>query len=287
MGNPTEMKLTDLVLAQLANTADPRLKLIMERLIRHLHDFVREVELTPDEWLAAIRFLTAVGHKSDEQRQEFILLSDTLGVSMLVDAISNRGQPGVTESSVLGPFYVEGAPALGLAADIGADTAGDPVIVSGHVGAADGPPIAGALLDVWQTAPNGLYSTQDPGQSPMNLRGRFHTDAAGRFEFRTVLPSSYPIPDDGPVGKMLRALGRHPWRPAHIHFIVSAAGFRPVTTMLFVAGDSYLGSDAVFGVKDSLVVPFTRHDSTEEAARRGVRAPFYTVEYGFGLLPAT
>jgi protocatechuate 3,4-dioxygenase beta subunit len=281
----SEEQLTDRVLGSLANVGEPRLKAVMESLVRHLHAFVREVELTPDEWMAAIHFLTAVGQKCDGQRQEFILLSDVLGVSMLVDAVANRAPPGATESSVLGPFYLEGAPERPLGADLGPGTPGDPLLVSGRVRSAGGGPIAGALLDLWQTAPNGLYSTQDPRQHPMNLRGRIRCDAEGRFRFRTVVPTSYQIPSDGPVGQLLRALGRHPWRPAHLHCIVSAPGHRAVTTMLFVEGDSYLESDAVFGVHDSLIVPFRRHDSTA-AARHGVTAPFYTAEFELGLAPA-
>jgi catechol 1,2-dioxygenase len=281
-----EDRLTERVLHSLETVEDPRLKAVMESLVRHLHAFVREVELTPAEWLAAIRFLTAVGQKCDEQRQEFILLSDVLGVSMQVDAVANPAPPGATESSVLGPFYLEGAPMRPLGADLGPGTPGAPVLVSGRVVTAGGGPIAGAELDVWQTAPNGLYSTQDPLQEAMNLRGRVRTDAEGRFSFRTLVPSSYQIPSDGPVGALLKALGRHPWRPAHIHCIVRAPGHRPVTTMLFVAGDPYLRSDAVFGVHESLIVPFRRHDSAAEAARLGVTAPFYTAEFEFGLAPA-
>jgi protocatechuate 3,4-dioxygenase beta subunit len=281
-----EDNLTDAVLARLQGCTDPRLKQIMSSLIRHLHAFVREVELTEAEWFEGIRFLTGTGQMCDDKRQEFILLSDTLGVSMLVDAINHRKPSGATQSTVLGPFYVTGAPELPLGANIARGEGGEPAVLSGRVLGLDGRPIGGAMLDVWQTAPNGLYDIQDPDQPEMNLRGRFRTGADGRFEFRTVLPVSYPIPTDGPVGKMLLHLGRHPYRPAHIHFIVSAPGYEPVTTHLFVEGDGYLDSDAVFGVKNSLVVKFARHDSAAEAARHEVRAPFYTAEYDFGLKPA-
>ena len=287
MDTITEQRLADAVLARMAECKNARLQQIMASLVRHLHAFAHEVELSESEWFAGIGFLTQTGQWCDERRQEFILLSDVLGVSMLVDAINHRKSEGATESTVFGPFYREGAPDFLLGASIAGSTAGEPVIVSGHVRDTSGTPIAGALLDVWQTAPNGLYDTQDPDQSGMNLRGKFRTDAQGRFEFRTVKPTSYSIPEDGPVGKMLRALGRHPYRPAHIHFIVSAPGFEPVTTHLFVAGDAYLDSDVVFGVKDSLVVDFVRHDSREEAATRNTSAPFYTVGYDFGLQPAT
>jgi catechol 1,2-dioxygenase len=224
-----------------------------------MHAFVREVEPSEAEWLEGIRFLTAVGQKCDTVRQEFILLSDTLGVSMLVDAINHGGATGATESTVLGPFYREGAPDIAPGASIArAPHDGAPCSVRGRVLGARGRPLAGALLDVWQTAPNGMYEGQDPGQPPFNLRGHVRTGADGRFAFETVLPVSYPIPDDGPVGQMLKATGRHPYRPAHIHFIVSAPGHESLTTHLFVKGDKYLLSDAVFGVKDSLVAPFRR-----------------------------
>ena len=268
-----ECELTEAVLARLEGTRDRRLRQIMTSLVTHLHAFVREVELTEQEWLDAIRFLTETGQKCDERRQEFILLSDTLGVSMLVDWINHRKPSGATESTVLGPFYVEGAPELPNGAAIARETGGEPTIVSGHVRSADGRPISGAVLDVWQAGPNGLYDLQEP-DGGTNLRGRFRTDAAGRFEFRTVKPVSYPVPTDGPVGRMLRQLGRDATRPAHIHFKVSAEDYEPLTTHLFVEGDEHIESDAVFGVKESLIVPFERHESPVDAAVFGVTAPF-------------
>lgn len=284
MRNLTEGTATEAVLASLARTPDPRLRQVMESLVRHLHDFVREVEPTEAEWRAGVDFLAAVGRWCSEGRQEFILLSDVLGISTLVDALNHRHPAGATESSILGPFYREGAPERPLGASIAGATPGEPVIVSGHVRSVEGAPVAGALLDVWQASPTGRYDIQEPGEA-MNLRGRFRTDADGRYEFRTVRPASYPIPDDGPVGQLLRALGRHPYRPAHLHVIVRAEGYEPLTTMLFVEGDPYLDSDAVFAVKESLVVPWVRHDAPEEAMARGVGSPFYTVRYDFGLVP--
>ncbi|MGH2585104.1 MAG: intradiol ring-cleavage dioxygenase [Dehalococcoidia bacterium] len=278
--------ITESVLRSLDQTPDPRLKTIMTSLIRHLHDFVREVELTEAEWMQAIQFLTRVGQMCDDRRQEFILLSDTLGVSMLVDAINHRADGDATESTVLGPFYCEGARELPAGASISLDGEGEPAIVSGRVLSADGMPIAGAVLDVWEGNEDGLYEQQDPDQPDMNLRGRFRTDAEGRYEIVAIKPVSYPVPDDGPVGEMLRSLGRHPYRPAHIHFIVSADGHLPLTTHLFAKGDEYLDSDAVFGTKDSLIVDFIRNDSAEEASRHGVHMPFYMVEYDFVLKPA-
>ncbi len=276
MPNQSDETLTQAVIARLATAKDARLKEIMTRLVTHLHAFVREVELTEAEWFEAIRFLTATGQKCDDKRQEFILLSDLLGVSMLVDAINHRKPRGATESTVLGPFYVEGAPDLPSGASIAGDTPGEPTEVSGRVLTPEGKPIAGATLDVWQASTNGLYDIQDPKQTPFNLRGRFRTDERGTYAFRTVKPTSYPVPTDGPAGEMLRAIGRHPYRPAHIHFIVSAPGYESVTTHLFVAGDPYLESDAVFGVKNSLVVDFkTKADKSGDM-----------VSYDFGLKPA-
>jgi hydroxyquinol 1,2-dioxygenase len=256
MRNLTEENLTDAVLARLARSENPRFKAIMTSVIRHLHAVVREVGLTEAEWAEAIKFLTATGHKCDGDRQEFILLSDVLGVSMLVDAIHHRKPAGATESTVLGPFYVEGAPDLPAGFDISHGGEGELSEVSGRVRTPTGKPIAGAVLDVWQTAPNGFYSTQDPKQDRFNLRGRFRSDAEGAFFFRTIKPTSYPVPTDGPVGAILNAMGRHPMRPAHLHFIVSAPGYETLTTHLFVEGDPYLDSDVVFGVKNSLIVPF-------------------------------
>lgn len=281
-----EANITESVLRSLGQTENPRLKTIMTGLITHLHAFIREVELTEAEWMQAIQFLTRVGQMCDERRQEFILLSDTLGVSMLVDAINHRADGGATESTVLGPFYRENARELPAGASISLDGRGEPAVVSGRVLSTDGTPLLGAVLDVWEGNDNGLYEQQDPGQPDMNLRGRFRTDAEGRFKVVAIKPVSYPVPDDGPVGQMLRALGRHPYRPAHIHFIVSAEGHLPLTTHLFAKGDPYLETDVVFGKKDSLIVDFARHDSSEEAAAHGVQAPFYTVEYDFVLKSA-
>jgi hydroxyquinol 1,2-dioxygenase len=272
----TEETLTDAVVARLARTENARFKEVMTALIRHLHALVREVELTEAEWAAAIRFLTATGQASVGDRQEFILLSDVLGVSMLVDAVNHRGGRGVTQSTVLGPFYIEGAPDLPMGSDISHGGPGEPTEVSGRVLTPDGKPIKDAVLDVWQTAPNGFYSTQDPNQDRFNLRGRFRTDAGGAYFFRTIKPTSYPVPTDGPVGTILNAMGRHPMRPAHLHFIVSAPGYETVTTHLFVDGDPYLDSDVVFGVKNSLIIDFTPKPGgkTLEAT------------YDFGLKPA-
>ena len=228
-----EHDITDAVLARMAGARDPRLRAVVGALVRHMHAFAREVELTPGEWESGIRFLTYTGQACVGDRQEFILLSDALGLSILVDAMAHRKGDGATASSVMGPFYREGAPELAAGETIARQAVGPPAVVTGRVLDVAGAPIADALLDVWQTNGNGLYETQDADQPDMNLRGRFRTDADGRYRFRTVEPVSYPIPHDGPVGALLRGLGRHPFRPAHIHFIVSAAGFDTLVTKVF------------------------------------------------------
>ena len=247
-------ELTEQVLAAYAGAPDPRLRELIAALIRHVHGFVTETGLTPEEWLAAVEFLTATGQKCDDRRQEFVLLSDVLGLSSLVDIVS--AADGATESTVLGPFYVSGAPAREMGDQIGRPEDGSPTFVNGRVSDLAGRPLDRARLDVWQTAGNGLYDTQDPSQPEFNLRGVFVTAPDGAYQFRTVRPVSYPIPTDGPVGGLLRGAGRHNWRAAHIHAIVSAPGRRSVTTHIFDADNPYLDSDAVFGVKDSLVRPF-------------------------------
>jgi len=250
----TPGQLTEDVLAAYSGTPDPRLRELLAALIAHLHAFVAATRLTPAEWQAAIAFLIATGHTCDDERQEFILLSDVLGLSSLVDLVN--AAPGATESTVLGPFYVPGAPRRAPGEQIGRPEDGSPALVRGQVTDTAGRPLAGATLDVWQCSGNGLYDTQDPTQPPYNLRGVFVTGPDGRFEFRTVRPASYPIPVDGPVGDLLRAAGRDHWRAAHIHAILSAPGHRSVTTHIFDADDPYLDRDAVFGVRGSLIRPF-------------------------------
>src|SRR5256885_11776589 len=285
MSNNTEEQITHNVLNTMTHTPNPRLKTVMTSLISHLHAFIREVELTEEEWVQGVQFLTRTGHICDDKRQEFILLSDVTGVTMLVDAINHRVPDGATESTIFGPFYREGAPELPTGATISQDDRGEPVVVTGQVLSTDGTPIPGALLDIWETDENGLYEQQDPEQPDMNLRGKFRTDSEGRYSFVGIKPVSYAIPDDGPVGQLLRALGRHPFRPAHIHLLISADGFAPLTTHLFVKGDPYLDSDVVFGTKDSLVVDFIQLDAEEEGARYDLTVPFYKVEYDFVLKP--
>ncbi len=281
--NFDENTLTDAVLARISTDSDPRVRQVMSSLIRHLHAFVREVEPTEAEWFEGIRFLTETGHMCDDKRQEFILMSDTLGVSMLVDAINHRVPAGATETTVFGPFFVQGAPELPRWGDVARGQPGVPCFVSGTVRDTQGRAVPGAVIDVWQTdGVDGVYDVQKADGS-MFCRGRVTTDADGRYAFRTVQPVSYPVPDDGPVGRMLRRMGRHPWRPAHIHTMVARDGYRTLTTHIFVKGDAYLTSDAVFGVKDSLVVEFHPHlaGATPDGGRSDV--PFTTAQYDFVL----
>ena len=274
-------------LARLENCDDPRLKSIMTSVITHLHAVVREVEPTLGEWGQAIDFLTQVGHWCDDTRQEFILLSDTLAVSMLVDALAHRKPDSATESTVLGPFHVPGAPELQFGANISKGRSGEPTLVTGRVLGIDGTPIANAKLDVWQASAEGLYDVQETERFPdMNLRGIFYTDSEGQFGFCTEKPASYPVPTDGPVGVMLKALGRHAMRPAHIHFMVSAEQHQPLTTHLFVRGDPYLESDAVQAVKDSLIVDFKQLDDPVEAEQFGISSPYFRVNEDFRLASA-
>ena len=285
MGNLIETNLTAAVLAKLESATDSRFKQIMTSLIKHLHAFVCEVELTEEEWSAGIQFLTATGQKCDDRRQEFILLSDTLGVSMLVDAINHRKPTGATESTVLGPFYVPGAPEMPSGSNIAEGVEGEPTYFSGQVFTLDGNPIACAMLDLWSTDGEGWYDIQKPDAS-LRARARIRTNSEGRYAFWTIKPVSYPIPTDGPVGKMLLKMGRHSYRPAHTHMIVSAPGHEPVTTHLFVEGDPYLESDAVFAVKNSLVVDFVRHEPGVAPDGKRMDRSYYTVQYDFSLVPA-
>ena len=286
MRNLTEGNLTDAVLAKLEGATDARFKEIMGSLIRHVHGFIREVELTEREWLIAIQFLTATGKKCDDKRQEFILLSDTLGVSMLVDAINHRKPDGATETTVLGPFYVSDAKEMPMWSDIAGDAPGEPAYLSGRVLDVGGKPIAGAVLDVWQTDGEGYYDVQRPGGNEQYARGKFATGADGCYGFKTVKPVSYPVPTDGPVGKMLLGMGRHPYRPAHVHVIATAPGYDRVATHLFVEGDEYLDSDAVFGVKHSLVVEFQHHPAGPTPDGKKSAEPFFIAEFDFKLIRA-
>lgn len=255
-----EQALTDEVVARFAASPDERLRVITQSLTRHLHAFVRDVRLTTEEWDAAIDFLTRVGHITDDKRQEFILLSDVLGVSMMTVGVNSPLQADATESTVFGPFFVDGSPAARNGDDIGASVAGMPCFVKGTVTDTSGAPIAGARIEVWAADEAGFYDVQYDGDE-LAGRAHLHSDDTGAYWFWTKQPSAYPIPHDGPVGDLLTATGRHPWRPAHIHFMVQNPGFSTLITHIFVAGDQWLEDDAVFGVKESLIVDFVQHDA--------------------------
>ncbi|WP_296558856.1 intradiol ring-cleavage dioxygenase [Pigmentiphaga sp.] len=276
MRNLNHLTITEAVLARHAETADPRVIEIMTSLVRHLHDFAREVRLTEAEWTKGIEFLTRCGHITDDKRQEFILLSDVLGLSMLTVAMNNDKPAGCTEATVFGPFHVRGAPHYELGADISNGARGVPCLVRGTVRGIDGVPVPHARMDVWQSDEDGLYDVQHAELDHAQARGILHADAQGRYEFRSILAVPYAIPHDGPVGDLLKATGRHPWRPAHLHFMIEAPGHETLITHVFRSDDAYLDSDAVFGVRQSLIAEWAEQpDGT------------CLVEYDFVLNPAS
>lgn len=289
--------ITQAVLDRMADCQDPRFQQVMTALVKHAHAFVREVGLSEEEWIKAILFLTETGKVCDDKRQEFILLSDTLGISMLVVALNQiqaaqaflQGGGGAeqpTEATVQGPFYWEGSPELPLGADIGENMPGEPAYYHGRVTDTEGKPLAKVCLDVWSGDGEGVYDMQMGEDAGMRLRARFHTDEQGNYRFWSIKPSYYPVPDDGPVGRMLRRMGRHPNRPGHIHMKVYAPGHQTVTTHLFVADSPYLDSDAVFGVRDSLIVPFQQHAAGTAPDGRRMDRPYHSASYDFRLVPA-
>ena len=288
MRNFNENTITDAVLERIAGATDPRIREVSEALVRHLHAFVREVRPTQKEWEYGIEFLTRTGHMCDDKRQEFILLSDTLGVSMLVDAINHPVPEGATETTVLGPFFVQAAPDKQPGDDISSGMEGDAMIVTGSVSTVDGRPLAGAVVDVWHSDDDGYYDVQQLDKiGDLAMRGRFHADQNGNFRFWSIKPAPYPIPHDGPVGEMLEVQGRHPWRPAHVHFMISAPGYEQLVTHVFVAGDRYLDSDVVFGVKDSLIREFVKKPPGSAPDGRVLNTPYYHLNYDFGLKALT
>lgn len=282
-----EERSADIVNARISDQANPRLREVMAVLTRHLHAAIKEIEPSHDEWLRAIEFLTRTGQMCTDWRQEYILLSDVLGATMLVDAINHRRPKGATPNTILGPFYVADAPRYENGANICLDGKGEPTLVSGRVLDTQGNPIAGATLDIWQTNDDGFYDVQQKGVQPdHNLRGLFTSDADGFYAFRTVKPRHYPIPADGPVGQLLGELGRHPHRAAHLHFIVTAPGFDQVITHIFTPDCPYLHEDTVFGVKKELIAEFTRQTDQATARRYDLQVPFLAVNWDFVLSPA-
>ena len=275
MRNLDQDHITQAVQDSIADTPDPRLREVLGSLVRHLHDFAREVRLTEDEWLQGIRFLTATGQQCDDKRQEFILLSDVLGLSMLTVAMNNDKPAGCTEATVFGPFFVEGAPAYAHGDDVAHGAAGQPCEVRGTVRGLGGEPVADAVIDVWQADSEGNYDVQYPGLEHAQGRGVLRSGVQGQFHFRSVLAEAYPIPTDGPVGRLLAATKRHPWRPAHLHFRIEAPGYESLTTHVFRDGDRWLDSDAVFGVRQSLIAPWTHQPDGR-----------WRLDFDFGRAPA-
>jgi len=286
MKDLTYQNITEAVVASISKTEDPRLKETLTVLVRRTHEFVKEVELSPAEWERAMGFLLRAAKISGDNRNEFIILSDLLGVSSLVDLIKSGGAIDASEQSLLGPFYVPGAPLLESGGDLIKDNEGERIVVSGRVTSTGNEPVAGALLDIWQNAANGLYSTEDPGQSDDNLRGRLPAESDGTYSFSTIKPIAYKVPGDGASGEYQQMTGRHGWRPAHLHARVSAEGFEPIVTEIFNLADPYIEEDAVFGVRSSLTVPFDREPTAAERDRLGhVEPPFHMVDFDFRLRP--
>lgn len=275
MRNLDEHTITQAVLERFSNTPDPRLKEIIFSLVQHLHDFARETRLTEEEWFEGIKFLTRAGHMTDDKRQEFILLSDTLGLSMLTVAMNNAKPAGCTEATVVGPFHVENAPHYKLGDDVGNGAIGTPCFVKGTIKGLGGEPVAGAHIEVWQSDEEGMYDVQKKGLDHAQGRGVLKADDQGQYYFKSILAVAYPIPHDGPVGDMLTATKNHPWRPAHLHFMIKAPGYQSLITHVFRRDDQYLDSDAVFGVRQSLITDWVKQPNGE-----------YLLEFNFVLNPA-
>lgn len=283
MRNIDEDTITQAVLARHAGAVDARVREVTTSLVQHLHAFVRDVKLTEAEWFEGIRFLTETGHITDERRQEFILLSDVLGVSMLVTALNNRKPEGCTEATVFGPFHVPGAPHHALGDDVSNGAPGEPTFVRGRVRGLDGEGVPDAEIEVWQADQEGHYDVQVPDLDEHRARGVLRSAADGSFHFRSILAESYPIPHDGPVGRLLQKLGRHPWRPAHLHFMITAPGYQRLITHVFRQGDRYLDSDAVFGVRSSLIADWIRHEPGIAPDGTALAQPFHTLDFDFVL----
>ncbi|SED44906.1 dioxygenase [Streptomyces melanosporofaciens] len=285
MRDLTSDTITEAMISTMRDTKDPRVAKILESLVRHLHDFVRDVDLTEEEWARGIDFLTRTGQKCTSTRQEFILLSDVLGITMLVDALSNQRPTEATQNSVLGPFFREDRPQHADAADISGGLPGTPLFFEGRVVDRTGAPVEGAAVDVWHSDADGHYDVDVPGQVDPAMRALFRTDESGHFGFRSIRPSSYPIPGDGPVGELMSATGRSLMRPAHVHLLIEAPGFQRVTTMLFPSDDPYLDADPVFGVKESLVECYDTYAADAGPCSELTDEPYTLLRHTFVLEP--
>ncbi len=284
MRDINQITITDAVKELFRGRSNERLSFLIDKLVEHLHDFTRETNLTQDEWIYALNFLYDCGQISSPERHEFILLSDVLGWSSLVDMINTKG--GGTEMSNLGPFYLKDAPKMPLGTDLAKEREGVVLLANGTVRDTLGNPLPGAVIDTWQADGSGIYPIQEEGQDPMDLRGRFTTDENGRYYYTTVMPKSYTVPYDGPVGKLLRAGDRHAWRSKHLHYIIGAPHMRSIVTELFFDGDEYIGSDAVFGVRRSLICTVRRVAADAEIEYALERHPDARVDFDFVLSPA-
>jgi hydroxyquinol 1,2-dioxygenase len=280
-----EDTLTAAVVERFMKSKDERFRQIITSAVKHLHAFAREVHLTEEEWFEGIKYLTAVGQKCDDKRQEFILLSDILGLSMMIVALNHKTVPGATEATVLGPFFAHGAKEFEYGGDLreGCTVKGEDVWVTGKITSLDGKPVANAVLDIWQAKADGIYDVQTEGE--FELRGRVKAKANGEYAFKSYKPKFYSVPVDGPVGELIRATGNHHMRPAHMHAIVSAPGYQQVITHVFVDGDPYLDGDAVFAVKNSLVAKYRKVNNPAEAKKLGMPNPFVRLEWDFHLSP--
>lgn len=281
MQNIIEDDLTREVVSRFDGSETQRFKEVMQSLVRHLHAFARDVKLTEKEWFEAINFLTQCGHITNDKRQEFILLSDVMGLSMQVIGLNNEKPEGATEATVFGPFFVEGSPKFALGDDISGGAPGEPCYFSGRILSTDGSPIPNAHIEVWQSDEDGFYDVQYEGLDEMRGRGQMNADEEGKYHFWSVKPVAYPIPYDGPVGDLLKAANRSPMRPAHEHFMISADGYETLITHVFDREDEYLESDAVFGVKEDLITTFERHEPGTAPDGREMDRPFHTVKYDF------
>jgi protocatechuate 3,4-dioxygenase beta subunit len=279
----TEASVTAIAKLAMAHTEDARLKQIIDAFVEHAHALVREVNLKQEEFDAGLRFIAAIGQANTESHNEVVLAADVLGISTLVALRNNPREHGQTASALLGPFWRMNAPDCCCGESLArSNTPGVPMYVSGQVRDIDGKVLPGAVVDVWQASPVGLYENQDSEQEEMNLRGKFRVDGNGRYHFRSVRPAGYPVPTHGPVGTLLKMQNRHPYRPAHVHFMVSAPGYKTLITQVFADDSEYLESDVVFGVTRHLIGHFERHDTTSELAP-GMEPPFYTLNYDFVL----